>query len=105
MTGMLDDVLELEFALIAIDQKAADQLKSFPGSDVMRPQIRKLVLYIEDPIPDHDGINAALVSGDDFGLSAHRGSVIFLRPDRFVAGAWQLTELADNEDGIASLLP
>ncbi len=99
-TRKLDDVLGPGFALVALGASAAARLA---GLEAPVLSASKVALYMDRPLSDPDGMEAVLVAGEDFGLSAHWGSLFLIRPDRYVAGEWPADEAADIAEQIAML--
>jgi len=96
-TCLLDDALGPGFALMAIGGAAEDALSKISAAEGKELNINRLSVRFDTTIGDVDTV---LVAGENHGLSAHLGSILLVRPDRFVAAHWQAGQMPD----IASLI-
>lgn len=88
-TRMLDDVLGAGWALLGVDVPAAVLAEATEQAAPLAPVVA--AVPGDDRLPRATGGGRVLVDLDgglDRETAPHRGRVVLLRPDRFVAAAW-----------------
>jgi len=85
--SLLDDILDSEFALVAVPAEAGRLLAE---TDVSRSPLapRKVTIELDNAGASCEQVETVRPAGPDFGLSDHAGSIFLVRPDRFVAAEW-----------------
>lgn len=102
-TGLSDDALGPGFALVALGEQAAEALVSLGKLEAIQLRMKKLTMLFDRAITGNETVDTLLVEGEGFGLRSHAGSILLIRPDRFVAAEWTLDHTAKIAEEIAAL--
>ena len=98
-TCLLDDVFGPGFALVAVGSKAEHALSQMDTPAGKGLGMKRVTLRFDAMTDDVDTV---LAPSENHGLSEHSGSVLLVRPDRFVAAHWQAGQVPDIASLIAS---
>lgn len=101
--SLSDDILGPGFSLVAIGDSATEALSHVTGLDAIRLRAKKAAFYTDRPVTEDRAVDTVLMPDEDFGLRSHAGSIVLVRPDRFVAAQWSLDEALGITEQIARL--
>ena len=90
--GLLDDILGSGFALMALGDEASHRLANIDPPAFLQ---RKMSLCFDKSARGIKGLESVVPTDSVFGLSAHQGSILLVRPDRFVAAQWTTDQTPD----------
>ena len=99
-TCLLDDVLGTDFALVGVGQGAIFRPAGFESAGF---KVNAVTVRFDGPAERRVNGQTVIAHNDDHGLKTYLGSVMLVRPDRFVAAHWEAGTPPDIDDRIAEL--